>query len=172
MKSRALLVAVLSSVGLALVASAHAAETWKDPFAYCAAVLNIDAPDARYTGSKMPESIARGLQTALHAPKSAPLGVFQENSFWRCMNGKVWACTVGANLPCQEKADTSRTASAGMADFCRENPDDDAIPMFVTGRATVYQWRCKGGKPAIVKETTKVDARGFLADIWYEIPKP
>jgi hypothetical protein len=32
---------------------------FSDPFAYCAAVGTIDAPDARYTGPKVPEVVAR-----------------------------------------------------------------------------------------------------------------
>jgi hypothetical protein len=108
-------------------AALAAGETFADPFAYCAAVGTIDAPDARYTGARMPESIARGLKQALGAPAGAPLTPFLEHSFWRCMDGQVYACTVGANIPCQEKADTSGTPTAAMADFCRSRPGQDVI---------------------------------------------
>ena len=140
-----------------------------DPFTYCAAVGTIDAPDARYTGPPMPESVARGLKNAFGSPADAPLDSFLKNSFWRCMDGKVYACTVGANLPCQEKVDTSRTPNEGMVTFCRDTPDADVIPHYAAGSATAYEWRCTNGAPAVVREIVKPDARGFLSNIWSDI---
>jgi hypothetical protein len=145
--------------------------TFTDPFAYCRAVGTIDAPDARYTGPRVPPSVARGLQKAFAAPPDGPLEPFLESSFWRCMDGKVYACSIGANLPCQEKADTSRTPSSGVKEFCRAN-SDVVVPMYVTGRATVYEWRCANGQPEIVRRVTEVDARGFLANVWYALAPP
>lgn len=115
------------------------------------------------------ESVARGLQWAFGAPADAPLDPFLRSSFWRCSGGKVYACTVGANLPCQTKADLSRQPTAGMVQFCQQNHDAPNIPDVVTGRATVYQWRCAGGTPVIVRLLTGPDERGFLANIWHEI---
>jgi hypothetical protein len=74
-----------------------------DPFAYCAAVGSIGTPDARYTGPAMPDAVARGLKAALALPADAPSAPLVRSSIWRCMNGKVYACTVGANLPCAER---------------------------------------------------------------------
>ena len=88
------------------------------------------------------------------------------------MAGRVYACAFGANLPCDEKADTGRSPTAAMRAFCRDNPAADFIPMVVTGRATVYAWRCEGGTLAIERQITEPDARGYLADIWYEIARP
>jgi putative hemolysin/predicted secreted protein len=140
-----------------------------DPFAYCATVGNLDAPDARWTGPKMPDAVLNGLIKSAQLAPDIPRDMLAGASFWRCMNGKVYACTVGANLPCQEKADTNKTPSAAMNDFCKANPTADAIPAAVTGRATVYQWKCAAGKPEIVKQQFTPDARGFLAEFWYEI---
>jgi len=143
--------------------------TSSDPFAYCEGVGTIDAPGEGYVGPAIPESIARGLQSAFQVPASAPLQPFLQNSFWRCMDGKVYACSVGANLPCMVRANTSRRPSKAVVNFCAANPEVSAIPMVVTGRATVYAWQCVGGKPAIVRESVKPDKRGFLSNIWYEI---
>jgi len=54
-------------------------------------------------------------------------------------------------------------------DFCNANPTSDFIPANVTGRETIYEWRCTDGAPEIVKELFKPDAQGFLSDFWYEI---
>ena len=143
--------------------------TFTDPFAYCAALGTIDLPDSRYTGPQVPETVARGLKKAFGAPADAALDFFLNNTVWRCMDGMVYACTVGANLPCQEQADTSRKPTQEMTDFCRNNRQADVIPMVVTGRTTVYEWKCAHGVPEIVRQFTRPDARGFLSNIWYAI---
>jgi hypothetical protein len=140
-----------------------------DPFAYCAVVGTIDAPDSRYTGPKVPEAVARGLMKAFGASAAAPLEPFFHNTSWRCMDGVVYACTVGANLPCQERADMSREPTEGMTNFCRNNPQAEVIPAVVTGRATVYEWACANGRPEVVRQFVHPDARGFLSNIWYAI---
>lgn len=149
---------------------ATAAITYTDPFAYCASVQNVDAPDARFTGAKAPDVIVKGLATILKIPATMPLDQQARSLVWRCMAGKVYACTVGANLPCSEKADLSKTPTAGMKDFCAANPASDFIPAAVTGRATVYAWRCTGGAPTVDKQVSEPDARGFLSNFWYAIP--
>jgi hypothetical protein len=143
--------------------------TFSDPFAYCAALETIDAPDSRYIGPKVPEAIAQGLKKAFGGPADAPLEPFLHNTFWRCLNGQVYACTVGANLPCQERADVSRKPTEGMTNFCEDNPHAEVIPAFVTGRATVYEWECTSGVPEIVRQVAQPDAQGFLSNIWHAI---
>lgn len=142
--------------------------TFTDPFAYCAAVGTIDTPDTRYSGPTAPDSIVRGLQTALNVPDT-PLDVLANGSSWRCMDGTVYACFVGANLPCDARANTDRTPTSAETDFCRQQPAADVIPAYVTGHDTVYAWRCTDGTPVIVQQVFQVDAQGFIADIWYPI---
>lgn len=85
------------------------------------------------------------------------------------MSGKVYACNVGANIPCTTKAVTDKTPTQAMNDYCKANPKSDFLPTVVTGRATVYSWQCTDGTPTIAKELTKPDAAGFLSLFWYEI---
>jgi len=165
----------LSGASPALAAPARAtpapaaATTFTDPFRYCRAVSTIDAPDARWSGDPVPRAIAVGLRKAFGMPTSAPLEPFERGTSWRCMSGAVWACNVGANLPCEEKADTSRTPADPLVKFCRDAPDADVVPAAVTGRATVYAWRCRAGAPAVVRQVEHPDARGFLAGVWHRI---
>jgi len=161
-------IAVVLWVAAACV-SAVAAESYDNPFAYCAAVGTIDAPDARFSGPAIPAAVMRGLQKAIAAPPDAPPlpGVV-----WRCMDGKVYACTVGANLPCTAKADLNRAPAEPLRAFCKQQPDADVIPAYVTGRETVYAWRCEHGAPSIERQVADADARGFIAAIWYPIPAP
>ena len=161
--------AVLGSLAQLFAAPGLAAAGFADPFTYCAAVGTVDVPDARYAGPAMPEAVLRGLKAALDLPADAPSAPLATNSVWRCMDGKIYACTIGANLPCSEKADTRRQPGAALVEFCRQNPDAGVIPMAVTGRATVFEWRCAGETPAIVRQFAQADAAGYLAGIWHEI---
>jgi hypothetical protein len=167
-----LITASLSSCSSNVIISTPAATqvtVFGDPFAYCEAVGTIDAPDARYTGAAMPEVIVKGLMKAFNAPPDAPLEFFARGSFWRCMGGKVYACSVGANIPCESKADTRTTPNEGMTNWCSANPDTDGIPAAAAGRETVYEWNCKGGQPQIVRQVLSPDARGFISAFWYVI---
>jgi hypothetical protein len=141
---------------------------YSDPFAYCAGVGTVDAPDARYNGAEMPDSIVQGLIRQGVVSDEAP-PEFQQAAVWRCMNGRVWACHFGANLPCLEKADVSRVPTSEMEDFCKANPTADAIPAAVTGRATVFEWKCDVGTPEVVRQVFQVDPQEYLADFWYEL---
>lgn len=143
--------------------------SFTDAFAYCRAVGTIDAPDARYTGDKVPEAVAKAIQKAMGLAPDMPLQILQGNSFWRCMDGKVYGCSVGANIPCQSKADTSKTPNDGMTQFCAANPASDFIPAVATGRETIYAWKCVGGKPQIDKPVFTPDARGFIKEFWYAL---
>jgi putative hemolysin len=143
--------------------------TYSDPFVYCAAVGTVDAPDAQYDGTAMPDAIVQAMIRQGIVTADAPAD-FQKNAVWRCMAGLVWVCHFGANLPCQEKADSSQVPSAAMQEFCTANPESESIPAAVTGRATVYEWKCAGGQPQVVSQVFQVDPRGYLADFWYELP--
>ena len=83
------------------------------------------------------------------------------------MDGDVYACFVGANLPCEAKANTNRTPTQEEIAFCQQNPNSDFIPAVVTGRETVFEWRCRDGAPEIVKQVFQPNAQGSLSEIWY-----
>lgn len=148
---------------------AAAGKTYDSPYAYCRAVGTIDTPGKEYTGPAVPESIAVALRKAWGSPESAPLDTFMRGTFWRCMDGKVYACNVGANLPCDEKADVSKEPTQGMKDYCKENAGSDFIPMYVTGHSTIYEWKCDGTTPVAGKAFAEVDKQGYQKGIWYEI---
>ena len=148
------------------------AATFDDPFAYCAAVGTIDTPDARYTGEEPPAAAVQGLRAAINAPADAPDDILKNGTFWRCADGQVKACFVGANIPCETKADLSETPNEGMVAFCKENPDAEVVPAAAAGRATVYTWGCAGGVPVNGEQVLHADAQGFIAEFWYAIEPP
>lgn len=145
-----------------------AAVAYTDPFSYCSAVGTIDAPGDTYTGPALPEAVVQGLQKALNTPE-APSSALESGSHWRCMDGDVYACFVGANLPCEAKANTSRIPTQEEVAFCQSNPESEFIPAAVTGRETVFEWRCRGGAPEIIRQVFQADEQGYLAEFWYQI---
>lgn len=167
-RSTILFVLILTWAVLLLGACAAGQSTYNDPFAYCAAVGTVDAPDARYEGPAMPDVIVQGMVRQGIVTADAPPD-FQNNAVWRCMDGRVWVCHFGANLPCQEKADTSQEPTQAMQEFCQANPAAEIIPAAVTGRATVYEWMCTEGQPEVVRQLFQSDPQGYLADFWVEL---
>jgi Tol biopolymer transport system component len=145
-------------------------QTYSDPFAYCAAVGTMDTPDARYTGPKISEEIINGFIVAAGLEGSTmPMDMFEKMTIWRCMDGQVYACNFGANLPCNSKANTDKTPTPAMEDFCKASPDSEFIPMSVTGHSTIYSWHCVKDTPELLDQIAQVDAAGYLAHIWYAI---
>jgi Tol biopolymer transport system component len=143
---------------------------YDDPFAYCAAVGTVDTPAAPYTGPQISDGIINGYKAAAGLENSPmPMDIFKQTTIWRCMDSRVYACNFGANLPCSSKANTDKTPSPAMEDYCKANPDAEFIPMSVTGHSTVYSWHCVKDTPELLDQIAKVDAAGYLANIWYAI---
>lgn len=150
-----LIILLLPLYGAAAVffsATAHADDN--DPRQYCTRVANDDR--------------LRSPPSALAAAIKRLFGVSGEyawkTTYFRCADGKVLLCTVGANLSCG-KADQRRVLPPANH-WCRENPNADIIPMAVTGHDTLYVWRCVGRRAKPAGEVGKIDKRGFFAANW------
>jgi hypothetical protein len=154
--------------------SAPTASAFTDPFAYCAAVGTVDTPGPHYTGTPVPDSVINGFKQAAGLTSSTEtLDQLRQSTIWRCMDGKVYACNFGADLPCDSKADTNSTPSPYVEGYCKVKPNSDFIPKSVTGHATVYSWRCINGTAQAGSPVSPIDGRGFLQSIWYPIqPSP
>ncbi|MGH6818266.1 MAG: hypothetical protein ACREC1_05780 [Methylovirgula sp.] len=127
------------------------------PQRYCAHVGNDD------TLRPAPAALAGAIHRLFHISGKYAL----ETTQYRCAGGKVLLCAIGANLPCG-KANTS-TELPGANDWCRQNPNSDFIPMFVTGHDTIYEWHCAGDLAKPGKKIGSVDARGFFQEYWKEL---
>ena len=132
------------------------AQTYHSPVAYCRAVGTIDKPDSRYAGPKLPPWMAK--QLGLQPDQGSMME-------WRCADKAVLACVYGANIPCDSKANTSQKPTAAVADYCRQNPNSDFVPMVVTGHDTSISWGCHGSTP-VVTHSSAVDAQGYSKAYW------
>jgi hypothetical protein len=139
-----------------------------DPIAYCRVVGTIDRPDAAYVGPAVPDWMVQALRRATEASPGAPDSIFR-HSVWRCDGHRVLACSFGANLPCDRKAVISRDPPVGAVRFCKDQPGAMVVPAYAVGESNIYEWRCAGVTPAIVRQVAAVDRRGFIARIWYPV---
>lgn len=88
----------------------------------------------------------------------------RRSTVFRCADGQVLLCNLGANLPCG-KANTDQHPSGAEA-WCRDHPDADFIPNAAIPWGSVYRWRCVAGTAAIVGQPDAIDSRGFIARYW------
>lgn len=139
----------------------------REPWATCRAAGTVDAPAP--LAAEALASFYRRVLAAFELPDDAPAAAW---TLWRCMDGEVWACVVGANLPCGERADASDVPAEPLRRYCREHADAGAIPAAVTGRATVHLWRCAGGRPEIAATWSEPDPRGFHRPLWRRVEPP
>ena len=101
--------------------------------------------------------------------KSGPDGEFwQTQAQYRCMNGKVVVCFVGANLPCTKM--NAKRENPGADVFCRNNPDAGSVPAYAIGHDSIHAYRCRNGKAEVTRTTRQLDQRGFAKDLWIELP--
>lgn len=92
----------------------------------------------------------------------------QTQAQYRCMNGKVMVCFVGANLPCTKM--NAKRENPGADVFCRENPDAGSVPAYAIGHDSIHTYRCRSGKAEVTETTRQLDQRGFAKDLWIELP--
>jgi hypothetical protein len=87
---------------------------------------------------------------------------------WRCMGGKVMACYLGASgSACLKTMKVDAERMATFRKFCRDNPDDNFIPMSLI-RNLASTWRCDYKTP-VQTTTTPVDKAGYYIGSWWEV---
>jgi hypothetical protein len=126
------------------------------PATFCGRVGTDDTP------RPIPAELAPAVNALFHMTMPAQTTI--DTTVFRCADGHVLVCTTGANLPCG-KADTRRT-SAGGVPWCHDHPDATFIPAYATGHASIFDWRCRDGAPAIARQRYNVDPHGFVAQYW------
>ena len=152
--------------------------TYSDPWAYCQAVGTTNKPDARYVGPANTPELIKGFAKAAGISDSSPLASGTNPGpalAWRCVNGELLACSYGANIPCDEKAQTSKIPTDAMNAFCASPPPNVDktkpfdMPAFVTGHDTIWAWQCNGGKAVATKQIFQVDQQGYISSFWYQV---
>jgi hypothetical protein len=135
-----------------------------DPFAYCLRAGTLDTPDGG--GSPIPAALLPYLRSAIGLSAAAPLT--SQGYYWRCMDGAVFVCAIGANIPCRTKADRAKRNS-GAEYYCRENPDAETVPAYATGHNSIYDWNCSAGHSVRGKVLLTLDHRGYPVNFWHRL---
>lgn len=112
---------------------------------------------------RLPQALVP-LARRLFGLQAMPAAEIQQSTVVRCMDGQLLACNYGANLPCG-KANTSRSLPAANT-WCRQNPNANFIPAYISGHDSIYNWRCMQGMPTANGPVEPVDSRGFLTSYW------
>lgn len=159
MAMRMMAACVLAFVSWAL--TAEAPPPVESPDRYCATVGTDDSL------RPIPEPLVSTATTLFHLG-AMPESQISRSTWLRCDGGRVLLCNEGANLPCG-KANTRRDLPAAER-WCKEHPNADFIPAFVTGHDTIYAWRCSGTAAAITATVFRIDRRGFISQFWKQVP--
>jgi hypothetical protein len=103
------------------------------PCAFPASAASGPATCAAGAGPRVPVPVPKEFEADVARTFGVPIDlVRRRGTFVRCAEGKLLACSVGANLNCG-KANTRRSLP-GASEFCRANPDAAIIPMAATAR--------------------------------------
>ena len=152
----------------AIPPSAPSAETpADDPWKVCADSGNSGI-SVSSAAELEPEELLRRVQITfmIQAPE-----LRDEMIVTRCMNGKLYACRMGADARCFDLIDRNTEPTQAMRRICEELKDgvltDQAVPA-----DTAYAWGCKDGEAVIISLIREADAAGYDKSAWTEIPAP
>jgi hypothetical protein len=156
---RHLAAALIAAIGsVSLISTAHAAGPLSRVGAFCAANPNNDNPAKAFYGPR------------LFKPGQVPQEVARSGAnTWRCMGGRVWVCSIGADGYACQKLNPDPAPSKPVRDYCAANPGSDFVPMVVIG-ASASTWRCAGRLPRPL-QTQALDQRNFIRKSWRPLPR-
>lgn len=161
--------AILLGISVSLVMAGGAvAEPADDLHQVCRQVRDDDT--LREYSPALRDETVQAFKKLFPDAKSVPADdELETQAIFRCMNGKVLVCAVGANLPCV-KMNAARD-NPGANEFCRQNPaDEDSVPAYAVGHDSVYSYKCRNGRAEVVEPTWDLDERGFARKLWAELP--
>lgn len=142
---------------------------------YCARVGTDDTvreytPDLRDRTLRAYETFRGGGDASRENPSELDAHL-KVDANYRCMDGKVMVCSIGANLPCV-KINMARNIPQ-ITKYCLENPgadDGHDLALAITGHDTGHSFQCRHGRAVVTGTTWALDKRGFAKKIWYVLP--
>jgi len=139
----------------------------KDLYKLCRQMKNDDT--IRPYSHELHGGTVKAFKTLFPDAKGAPEeSQLETQANYRCMNGKVLACFVGANLPCAKM--NAQRDNPGADEFCKTNPNEGVVPAFATGHDAVYSYKCQNGKAVVIDAVWALDKRGFATKLWAVVP--
>ena len=130
-----------SKIGLLLsgcliwVIAAGSAAAAKDVHQLCHQLRNDDT--IREYSPDLHDATVQAFRKLIPHAKGTPDDTeLQAQAQYRCMNGKVMVCFVGANLPCAKMS--AARHNPGADEYCKANPNDDFVPAVATDHDAVF----------------------------------
>lgn len=137
--------------------------TFDDPALFCAANPNIEGTNASYVGMALPSWIAGAV-----VGMTGAVGTTQRDAYnWRCMDGRVLACSSSADGAACTRPSQALEPTAAILNHCRDNRNG-TVPPAVAGN-TVPIWTCRSGEPIISGYRSGVDPSGYFAENWVDV---
>lgn len=99
--------------------------------------------------------------------KVIPQTQFNPTIGWRCMDGALFVCELGASGRACTKKNPSKIPSVAITTFCRQRPNSNFAPMTVIGNSS-STWKCNGTIP-IIDNTEPLDKRGYSIGSWTKV---
>ncbi len=131
-------------------------------FQHCVSVRDDDS--VRNYQPALREPTIKAFRQMFPNARGEPASEFETQAQYRCMDGKVMVCFIGANLPCV-RINTARD-NPGADAFCKNASDEAPVAAYATGHDSAYSFKCGGGRAVIDQEIWKLDKRGFAEKIW------
>ena len=135
-------------------------------FQHCASGRNDD--DVRNYEPALREPTIKAFKEMFPNTRADP-SEFETQARYRCMDGRVMICFIGANLPCV-KINTAKD-NPGADAFCKNASNEVPVPAYATGHDAAYSFKCRDGRAVVDLETWKLDKRGFAEKIWTALPR-
>ena len=149
------------AVSLAFAAQPPVARADADDF--CAKVRNDDRLRP-YDAAMRPDFVRAFKKLFPNTTGGRSDAMLKAEAVFRCMDGKLVACFIGANLPCG-KIDRAQ-GNAGADAFCHANPQARDVPRVASGHASEFTFRCHDGRAEISGTAWTADSRGFAKETW------
>jgi len=140
---RLLCLMVLGLVGLSFFGPAAHAKTVREIAKYCAKAKNTDA---------------HGENEEFNYPSNGP-----GQLIWRCMNGAVYVCHMGASGRACVQMDRDNSLLGRVIAFCQQNPGK-TVPNSIAGNSS-NSWECDGTSPMVTGHEA-LDEQGYLRSSW------
>jgi hypothetical protein len=124
----------------------------QDVAGFCRMHPTMDHPAKAFFGASYTDEVIPDLVAATEATD------------WRCMGGGVFVCMNSADGDWCSKKNPSRTPSAGIEEFCADNPGSPYVVEALQSYSA-SAWRCDGRK-AVIDQTWALDERGYMRKMW------
>lgn len=150
-----------------MAASLTPAKSYTDPILFCRVAKNADShgegsvSDKRYAGPENPQAAV----DAIHAvvPK-----VSADSVVWRCMDGNMYACYLGASGRACTQFSHSLKPTRVLRGYCAQYP---GTPIPEAANDTAADWTCNGITPVRDRRfpPMALDKRGYIQNAWRRV---